>query len=140
MVSVYRSEELKDKVEELDLQMAIIAVPAEYAQVAADQLVAASKAILNLHLKLTVPEGVHLASADLSLELQRLAYYLGTKVEEGTYGGGRLLIIGGGLQVAVQSARQLEIGSVGGKDAIGGTCLNRGHSHEGLLESSCTAA
>ncbi len=77
-IPVYGSEELKDKVEELDLQMAIIAVPAEYAQVAADQLVAAGvKAILNFApVKLTVPEGVHLASADLSLELQRLAYYL----------------------------------------------------------------
>jgi len=26
--------------------------------------------------KLTVPEGVHIINADLSLELQRLAYYL----------------------------------------------------------------
>ncbi len=77
-IPVYAVEELPDKVKELQLQMAIIAVPAEYAQVAADALVAAGvKAILNFApVKVTVPEGIHLASADLSLELQRLAYYL----------------------------------------------------------------
>jgi redox-sensing transcriptional repressor len=46
----------------------------------ADQLVAAGvKAILNFApVQLTVPEGVHVANADVSLELQRLAYYLST--------------------------------------------------------------
>ena len=45
----------------------------------ADQLVAAGvKAILNFApVQLTVPEG-SLANADVSLELQRLAYYLST--------------------------------------------------------------
>ena len=77
-IPVYAVEELPDKVKELQLQMAIIAVPAEYAQGNADALVAAGvKAILNFApVKVTVSEGIHLASADLSLELQRLAYYL----------------------------------------------------------------
>ena len=55
--------------------MAIIAVPSEQAQTTADRLVAAGvKAILNFApVKINVPEGVHLASADPSLELQCLA-------------------------------------------------------------------
>ena len=75
---VYSTEELKEKVTELDIRMAIITVPSESAQKVADALVEAGvKAILNFApVKIDVPEGVHLASADLSLELQRLAYYL----------------------------------------------------------------
>ncbi|NLM39366.1 MAG: redox-sensing transcriptional repressor Rex [Firmicutes bacterium] len=77
-VMVYSTEELKEKVTELDIRMAIITVPSESAQKVADALVEAGvKAILNFApVKIGVPEGVHLASADLSLELQRLAYYL----------------------------------------------------------------
>lgn len=77
-VMVYSTEELKEKVTELDIRMAIITVPSESAQKVADALVEAGvKAILNFApVKIDVPEGVHLASADLSLELQRLAYYL----------------------------------------------------------------
>jgi len=77
-IPVFAAAELQERVKELGVQMAIIAVPAEYAQSAADELVKAGvKAILNFApVKLSVPEGVHMASADLSLELQRLAYYL----------------------------------------------------------------
>ena len=58
--------------------MAIVTVPADQAQVVVDAVVQAGiRAILNFApTKLVVPEGVHVASADLSLELQRLAYYL----------------------------------------------------------------
>ncbi|WP_324670318.1 redox-sensing transcriptional repressor Rex [Geochorda subterranea] len=61
------------------LQMAIVTVPASAAQQVVDRCVEAGiRAILNFApAKLTVPEGVHLANADVSLELQRLAYYLG---------------------------------------------------------------
>lgn len=77
-IPVFAASELKEKVKELQLHMAIISVPSEYAQEVADELVEAGvKAILNFApIKVSVPEGVHLASADLSLELQRLAYYL----------------------------------------------------------------
>lgn len=65
-------------VRELSVQMAIIAVPAENAQEVADRCVAAGiKALFNFApVKLVVPAGIHLANADLSLEMQRLAYYL----------------------------------------------------------------
>lgn len=77
-IPVYSANEMQERVRELQIHMAIIAVPSEQAQTTADRLVAAGvKAILNFApVKINVPEGVHLASADLSLELQRLAYYL----------------------------------------------------------------
>ena len=77
-IMVYSPEELPEKVREIDLRMAIITVPSDDAQNVADRLVEAGvKAILNFApVKVDVPEGIHLASADLSLELQRLAYYL----------------------------------------------------------------
>ena len=61
------------------LQMAIVTVPAEAAQRVVDRCVEAGiRAILNFApAKLVVPPGVHLANADVSLEMQRLAYYLG---------------------------------------------------------------
>lgn len=64
---------------EWNIRMAIITVPAEAAQEVADVVVGAGiKAILNFApTKLLVPDGVQVATADLSLELQRLAYYLG---------------------------------------------------------------
>lgn len=70
--------ELPVLVDRLGIRMAMIAVPAEAAQGVADRLAAAGvKAILNFApVKLKVPPGVHVATADLSGELQCLAYYL----------------------------------------------------------------
>src|SRR5690625_1753696 len=64
--------------EALNLRMVIITVPGRHAQEVVDDVVKAGiKAILNFApVKVHVPEGVHLATADLTLELQRLAYYL----------------------------------------------------------------
>ena len=58
--------------------MAIVTVPARSAQQVVDDIVRTGiRAILNFApIKVHVPEGVHLATADLTLELQRLAYYL----------------------------------------------------------------
>ena len=77
-IPVFSIGEIEEKTKELNLQMAIITVPFENAQTVTDILVNAGiRAILNFApIKLMVPEGVHVASADLSLELQRLAYYL----------------------------------------------------------------
>ena len=60
------------------MKMAIITVPADAAQDVAMQLVKGGiEAILNFApIKLNVPEHVRVASTDLTLELQRLAYYL----------------------------------------------------------------
>lgn len=70
--------ELKEKTKALGVRMAIVTVPVDQAQGVVDAVVAAGiKAILNFApTKLVVPENVRIASADLSLELQRLAYYL----------------------------------------------------------------
>lgn len=71
-------DRFKEVVKELGVRMAIITVPAESAQEVADMVVDAGiRAILNfVPTKLVVPPNVRVASADLSLELQRLAYYL----------------------------------------------------------------
>jgi redox-sensing transcriptional repressor len=77
-IPVFSIDQIGEKTEELGLQMAIITVPFESAQIITDMLVNAGvRAILNFApTKLVVPEGVHVSNADLSLELQRLAYYL----------------------------------------------------------------
>ncbi len=71
-------EELEDVIRSEDIEMAIITVPAEFAQDVATNLANAGiRAILNFApVKISVPDHVQLATADLSLELQRLAYYL----------------------------------------------------------------
>ncbi|HHW09965.1 MAG TPA: redox-sensing transcriptional repressor Rex [Firmicutes bacterium] len=77
-LEIWPLELLAEKIKALKLEIIIVTVPAAHAQEVVDLAVAAGiKAILNFApVKLTVPEGVHLANADLSLELQRLAYYL----------------------------------------------------------------
>lgn len=77
-VTIYPVSELEERVRSEGVKMAIVTVPADRAQEVADTLVRAGiKGILNFApTKLAVPDGVMVASADLSLELQRLAYYL----------------------------------------------------------------
>ncbi|MBI2915110.1 MAG: redox-sensing transcriptional repressor Rex [Firmicutes bacterium] len=77
-LEVLPMEALPAKVRELDIQMALITVPAEAAQQVAETCAKAGiKAILNFApAKITVPDEVHVANADVSLEMQRLAYYL----------------------------------------------------------------
>ena len=61
-----------------NLQIGIVAVPAEAAQTVADRLVAAGvKAILNFApTRLKVPKEVRLQVVDLSIELETLSFYL----------------------------------------------------------------
>jgi redox-sensing transcriptional repressor len=72
---------LKDLVQEArarNLQIGIVAVPAEAAQVVAERLVAAGiKAILNFApARLKVPKDVRLQNVDLSIELETLSFHL----------------------------------------------------------------
>jgi redox-sensing transcriptional repressor len=71
---------IPEQVEKQHLEMMIIAVPAPQAQEVANLVTSCGiKAILNFApTKLHVPADVHLANADVMLELQRLAYYLQT--------------------------------------------------------------
>lgn len=77
-VPVFSLDEVAAKIEELNLSIVMIAVPADGAQDVANTFVQAGiKGILNFApIKLKVPEEIHVANADFALELQRLAYYI----------------------------------------------------------------
>lgn len=77
-LTIYPFEDFAKYCRELDIRIAIVTVPAEAAQHVVDRVVDANvRAILNFApVKVSVPENVLVATADLSLELQRLAYYL----------------------------------------------------------------
>lgn len=70
-------EELPGVVKEHNVKVAMVTVPAEYAQQVVDGLVNEGiTAILNFApTKLRVPEDVHVHNADLTIELQSLIYY-----------------------------------------------------------------
>jgi redox-sensing transcriptional repressor len=78
-VRIFDLEDMAKVVTEMSIRLAIITVPADVAQEVCNGLVEAGiKAILNFApVNLEVPSDVHVANADLSLELQRLAYYIG---------------------------------------------------------------
>ncbi len=72
---VYQMQKI---IKERGVQMALVAVPAKAAQQVTDQLVAAGiRGILNFApVTLRVPAHVHLASVDLSIEVEYLSYLL----------------------------------------------------------------
>ncbi len=76
-VPIFHIDELEAKAQEYSLKIMVNAVPAEHAQDVVDRIVACGiKAILNFApVTLNVPENVRVHSADLTLELQSLAYY-----------------------------------------------------------------
>lgn len=77
-VLVYDFLELKRIVEEKEIEIGIIAVPAAAAQDALDQLVSSGvRAILNFApARLQSPPSVKLKNVDLSIELESLSYFL----------------------------------------------------------------
>jgi len=77
-VTIEPVDALTTRVKELGAELGIICVPADSAQVVADKLVAGGiRAILNFApVKLSAPDEVEVTNEDLSLELQRLAYYV----------------------------------------------------------------
>ena len=73
--------DIRDLVRELgerDIQIGIVAVPADAAQAVADQLVAGGiKAVLNFApARLRLPRDVRLKNVDLAIELETLSFYL----------------------------------------------------------------
>lgn len=70
--------EMADKLQEMGIQVAIVAVPASAAQSVVDELVQGGvKAILNYApITLTVPQGVRVQHIDPVTHLQRMTYYL----------------------------------------------------------------
>ena len=77
-VSVQPIEEMHQTITDRDIQIAMIAVPAEVAQIVADQIIEAGvRAILNYApINLNVPEGVHVQYIDPVVHMQRMTYYL----------------------------------------------------------------
>ncbi|UOF92913.1 redox-sensing transcriptional repressor Rex [Fodinisporobacter ferrooxydans] len=77
-MNIYHLDELSAIVAKQEIEMGIITVPAFAAQEVVNKLVAAGvRTILNFApVTLKVPANVHLRNADLTTELQSLAYYL----------------------------------------------------------------
>lgn len=70
---------MKEEIERMGIQVAMVAVPAAAAQQVTDALVEAGvRAILNYApIVLAVPEGVHVQHIDPAAHLQHMTYYLG---------------------------------------------------------------
>jgi redox-sensing transcriptional repressor len=70
--------QMHEVIRQQGIQIAMIAVPAEYAQEVADRLIEAGvRAILNYApISLNVPDGVHVQYIDPVVHMQRMTYYL----------------------------------------------------------------
>lgn len=77
-IPVYPLQELEKQAKRLRFEVVMLAVPADSAQEVANRIIKVGiKGILNFApVKLQVPGEVQVANADVSLELQFLAYYL----------------------------------------------------------------
>jgi redox-sensing transcriptional repressor len=77
-VPIYHLDDLKEKIVEEGVEVAILTVPSHVAQITANQLVESGiKAILNFTpARLSVPEHIRIHHIDLSVELQSLIYFL----------------------------------------------------------------
>lgn len=77
-VPVYHMDDLVKVIEENDIQVAILTVPAPPAQAITDRMVKANiKGILNFTpARLTVPSSIRIHHIDLAVELQSLVYFL----------------------------------------------------------------
>lgn len=77
-LEIYDTVHLAEMVREKEIKIAIVAVPADAAQVVVDQLVKGGvKAILNYApITVTVPGDVRVQYFDPSIHLQRMTYYL----------------------------------------------------------------
>ncbi|MDQ1148010.1 redox-sensing transcriptional repressor [Bacillus sp. SORGH_AS 510] len=77
-VPVYHLDDLEKVLENSDIQVAILTVPAPVAQVITDRLVKAEvKGILNFTpARLNVPASIRVHHIDLAVELQSLVYFL----------------------------------------------------------------
>ena len=84
-VVVKPMDQIKETIQARHIVMALLAVPAKAAQGVTEQLVAAGvRCLLNFApVTLKVPPHVHLASVDLSIEVEYLSYVLRESVAEG---------------------------------------------------------
>jgi redox-sensing transcriptional repressor len=96
-VILHDISEIAKKVKEKEIQIGIIAVPAEAAQRVANMLVFSGiRAILNFApVRIVVPEDVELRSAELSSELECLSYFLTNDKAVGDESLGKREVTGG---------------------------------------------
>ena len=75
-VPVFHHDQLAQKIRDLEIRLAILAVPASVAQSVADSLVAAGiEGILNFApVTITVPTQVRIVGVDLAMELEQLSF------------------------------------------------------------------
>jgi redox-sensing transcriptional repressor len=77
-IKILNTTQLKSVIRDLHVRIAVIAVPAQFAQKVCDELVEAEvRAILNYApITLSVPDSVHVQYIDPVTDLQRMTYYL----------------------------------------------------------------
>ncbi|KSU57594.1 redox-sensing transcriptional repressor Rex [[Bacillus] enclensis] len=85
-VPVYHLDDLEEKLEDQNIEVAILTVPASSAQNITDRLVSSKiKGILNFTpARLTVPDHIRIHHIDLAVELQSLVYFLKHYSEDDT--------------------------------------------------------
>ncbi|MCA1056951.1 redox-sensing transcriptional repressor Rex [Rossellomorea aquimaris] len=85
-VPVYHLDDLEEKLEDQNIEVAILTVPASSAQNITDRLVSSKiKGILNFTpARLTVPDHIRVHHIDLAVELQSLVYFLKHYSEDDT--------------------------------------------------------
>jgi len=96
-VVLHDISEIAEKVKEKEIQIGIIAVPAQAAQRVANMLVSSGiRAILNFApVRIVVPEDVELRGAELSSELECLSYFLTNEKKVGNEPLGRRKVTSG---------------------------------------------
>ncbi len=89
-VVVKPMDQIRETIHTRHIVMALLAVPAKAAQAVTEQLIDAGvRCLLNFApVTLRVPSHVHLASVDLSIEVEYLSYVLRESVAEGDTAGG----------------------------------------------------
>lgn len=81
-ITIQDISELRETIKKLSIKMAIVTVPGTFAQSVINSLVKSGvKAILNFApIRPNVPKNVELLNIDLSIELERLAYFLARSI------------------------------------------------------------
>ncbi len=82
-INIQDISELREAINKLSIKMAIVTVPGTFAQSVINSLVKCGvKAILNFApIRPNVPKNVELLNIDLSIELERLAYFLARNIK-----------------------------------------------------------
>lgn len=78
--TVLPMEKLQPTIQTLDIRLAILAVPADFAQIVANQLIEAGiKGLLNFApVSLNIPENIATNSVDLAVQLEQLSFQIST--------------------------------------------------------------